>query len=177
MNPRTLITEENVRDAAFVGEQEFNAFLGAVVISGTETATSVLQTFDQYFPGRGLITAGSGVLVTTGTNFVEITSSVVGDFITSAGHETVDTLVHSLAENSTGEVVKNPQGLVTAVNYRTTPVVGTLIRSTVVTRNSYNQIGAVIENQHDAAGAIIQTITTTLNRTEGKITSVTVVET
>lgn len=178
MNPRTLITDENAQDLAFVGESELNTFFGTVVITGTETDTSVIQTFDQYFPGRGLLTAGSGILVTTGTNFVQITvtGTTTGDFLTPGAHEVIDSLVHTLSESSTGEITKNVQGAVVSIDYRTTPVVGTLIRSTVVNRNSNNQVASVVERQHDASGAIIQTLTTTLNRTDGKITTVTLVE-
>lgn len=178
MNPRTLITDENAQDLAFVGESELNTFFGTVVITGTENDTSVIQTFNQYFPGRGLLTAGSGILVTTGTNFVQITvtGTATGNFLTPGAHETIDSLVHNLSESSTGEITKNVQGSVVSIDYRTTPVVGTLIRSTVVNRNANNQVTSVVERQHDASGVIIQTLTTTLNRTGGKITTITIVE-
>lgn len=178
MNPRTLITDENVQDQSFIGESELNTFFGAVVVTGTETETNVIQTFDQYFPGRGLLTAGSGILVTTGTNFVQITvtGTATGNFLTPGTHETIDSLVHNLSENSTGEIIKNVQGSVVAINYRTVPVIGTMIRSTVVNRDSNNQVISVVERQHDGAGAIIQTLTTTLGRTDGKMTTVTIVE-
>ncbi|KKN19215.1 hypothetical protein LCGC14_0948110, partial [marine sediment metagenome] len=74
---RTRIRDNQAVDGDFLSEGEFNTFLSEVVITGTNNRddTVILEAFDDYFPGRGLITAGSGIVVTTGTNFIEITSS------------------------------------------------------------------------------------------------------
>lgn len=103
-------------------------------------------------------------------------SSVVGSGISLADHETIDSLVHNLAETDATEIIRNANGQVTTVNVRTVPVSGTLIRSTTITRNANNQVTQVVENQHDGAGSIIQTLTSTINRADGKVASIDIVE-
>ena len=73
---RTRFTKGQGVDQDFLSEQEFNDFFAEVVITGTtgRDDTELVNTFEEYFPGQGLITAGSGIVVTTGTNFVRITS-------------------------------------------------------------------------------------------------------
>lgn len=72
---KTRIRYDQGVDEDFLSEKELNDFFETVVITGTSGRddTELITTFDGYFPGRGLITAGSGIIVTTGTNFVEIT--------------------------------------------------------------------------------------------------------
>jgi hypothetical protein len=177
---KTRIHDDQGVDEDFLSELEFNEFFADVVITGTtgRADTELLKTFDEYFPGRGLIIAGSGIIVTTGTNFVEIASSgggTTGSGISLEEHETIDSMVHNLAENSTTEIIRSG-GKVTNVNVRTVPVVGTLIRSTAITRSG-GKVTQVVENQHDASGVIIQTLTSTINRVGGKVDSIDVVET
>lgn len=179
--PRTRITDINAEDISFVSEKELNDFFADVVVTGTEDDTQIIQVFDEYFPGRGLITAGSGIIVTTGTNFVQITNTggggIPGSGISLEEHETIDSLVHNLAETQTTEIIRSgPGNKITGVEVRTVPVTGTLIRSTSVTRAG-GKVTQVIESQHDEAGAIIQTLTSTINRSGGKVISVDVVET
>ena len=71
---KTRIHDDQGVDEDFLSEKELNDFFETVVITGTNGRddTELITTFDGYFPGRGLITAGSGIIVTTGTNFVEI---------------------------------------------------------------------------------------------------------
>lgn len=181
---RTRIRTDQEQDLDFLSESELNDFFDKVVITGTLDPegniiqdSEVLETFDDYFPGRGLIVAGSGIIVTTGTQFVQIDATLSGSGITLEEHETIDSLVHNLAETSTTEIIRNVFGQVTDVDVRTTPVTGTLIRSTSITRNIFGQVTTVVENQHDENGAIIQTLTSTINRTAGIVTSVDTVET
>jgi len=178
---RTRIRDDQAEDIGFVSEAELNDFFVDVVITGTENDTNIITTFDGYFPNRGLITAGSGIIVTTGTNFVQITNTgaagIPGSGISLEEHETIDSLVHGLAETQTTEIIRGvPGNKVTNVEVRTVPVTGTLIRSTDITRSN-GKVTIVVENQHDESGVIIQTLTSTINRTGGKVTSVDVVET
>lgn len=113
-----------------------------------------------------------GQTVITGT---EDATTVLVTF--SGLHDNLDTLAHGLTENAITEIVRNIPGQVTDVNVRTVPVTGTLIRSTSVTRDPNNQVITVVERQHDASGAVVQTLTSTVNRTSGKVTSVTTVGT
>ena len=72
---RTKIRGSNAWDLYFLAEDEFNEFFGQVVITGTEGATTVQETFAQYFPGQGLLVAGSGVTVTSGATSITIASN------------------------------------------------------------------------------------------------------
>lgn len=179
---RTRIRDDQTVDEGFVSELELNTFLGDVVVTGTnENDTNVVTTFDEYFPNRGLITAGSGIIVTTGTNFVEITNTgaagVPGSGISLEDHETIDSLVHNLAETQHTEIIRGgPGNKVIGVEIRTVPVTGTLIRSTSIFRTG-GKVTSTVDNQHDESGTIIQTLTSTINRVSGKVDSVDVVET
>ncbi len=172
--PRTRIHDDQVVDESFVSENELNNFFISVVITGTDNDTSITTTFDDYFPNRGLITAGSGIAVATGTNFVEITNT--GSIITLEDHENIDSLVHGLAETSITEITRDGGGLVTNVDVRNLPVTGTLIRSTTITRAA-GQVTQIVENQHDGGGAVIQTLTSVINRDGNTVVSVDVTET
>ena len=178
---KTRIRYDQGVDEDFLSEKELNDFFETVVITGTNGRddTELINTFDAYFPGRGLITAGSGIIVTTGTNFVQIesTGNGSGSGISLEDHELIDSLVHSLAETSTMEILRGgPGNKVTGIEVRTVPITGTLIRSTEITRVD-GKVTQVVDNQHDGGGAIIQTLTSTINRSSGKVTSVDVVET
>jgi hypothetical protein len=169
---RTRIHEDQAVDEDFIAEKEFNDFFVDVVITGTtgRDDTELTTTFDGYFPGRGLITAGSGIIVTTGTNFVNIGAD-------SEYHETIDSMVHGLAETSVTEIIRGGDGsVVTALEVRTVPVTGILIRSTAISRSA-GVVVEIVENQHDEVGTVIQTLTSTINRVGGKVTSIDVVET
>jgi len=70
--PRTRIRSDQEQDISFVSEEELNEFFGKTVITGTVDTTAVLEDFDTFFPGRGLIVSQGQVIVATGTNFVTI---------------------------------------------------------------------------------------------------------
>jgi hypothetical protein len=72
MSPRTLITDEQIIVQVFVGDFEFNQFFGTTVFTGTDTSTSVTQTFKQYFPGQGIITGINGAVVITGSETIQV---------------------------------------------------------------------------------------------------------
>ncbi|KKM70065.1 hypothetical protein LCGC14_1444520 [marine sediment metagenome] len=82
--PRTRIRSDQAQDISFVSETELNQFLDAVVITGTEDATAVVQLFDDYFPGRGLLVGVDGTTVVTGTQLVTI-SGFRGEFLSASG--------------------------------------------------------------------------------------------
>jgi len=70
--PRTRVRGDQTQDISFVSEEELNQFFGKTVITGTVDDTVVLEDFNSFFPGQGLIIQEGGVIVTTGTNFVSI---------------------------------------------------------------------------------------------------------
>jgi hypothetical protein len=177
---RTRIHDDQGVDEDFLSESELNEFFSTVVITGTNGRddTALVTTFDEYFPGRGLITAGSGITIVTGTNFVEITSTASGSGsgISLEDHETIDSFVHNLAETSITEIIRNPSNQVSNVNVRTVAVTGTLIRSTAISRVG-GKVTDIVENQHDDGGTITQTLTSTINRVGTTVVSIDVVET
>ena len=178
---RTRIRQDQATDEGFISEGEFNDFFADVVITGTQNDTEITTTFDGYFPSRGLITAGSGIIVTTGTNFVEITNTgaagIPGSGISLEEHEIIDSLVHNLAETQHTEIIRGgPGNKVIGVEIRTVPVTGTLIRSTSIFRTG-GKVTSTIDNQHDENGIVVQSLTSTINRISGKVDSVDVVET
>ena len=71
---RTRFRADQERDADFLSEAELNEFLAKVVITGTvgDDDTELLETVDDYLPGRGLFTGTGGVTVITGTQNVTI---------------------------------------------------------------------------------------------------------
>lgn len=126
---KTRIHNDQGVDEDFLSEKELNDFFDTVVITGTNGRddTELIITFDDYFPGRGLILAGSGIIVTTGTNFVGISQgpsiALVGsdgitivsgsnsvdiqgfrtEFVTSSGtlQSQIDTNVTAISDNTT----------------------------------------------------------------------------
>lgn len=103
-------------------------------------------------------------------------SAVVGSGISLEDHETIDSLVHNLSEDTFVDITRNGQGQVTAVDVLT-GVSGTPVRTTSITRNAQGEVIEVVENQHDASGTILQTLTTNITRSGGEVVSVTTTET
>lgn len=77
--PRTRIRADQAQDISFVSEAELNQFFGKAVISGTVDSTAVLEDFNTYFPGRGLIVQQGQITVVTGSNFVSISGGDASD--------------------------------------------------------------------------------------------------
>lgn len=96
--------------------------------------------------------------------------------ITEEEHETLDTLVHNLAEGATTEIIRNSNNEVTNINILTSPG-GTPIRTTQIVRNAQNEVEQTIEIQYDEGGIAIQTLTTTVDRVSGQVSTITTVET
>lgn len=143
----------------------------------TTTATGVITVSgtvpDHVGAGTVVVTEGPNLLTFSGTPHTVvsgvgiITTDTDGNLVTVSGqHENIDSLVHNLSEDTFVDLIRNSQRRVTDVNTYTPegPVSGTLIRSVSITRNAQNRVETVVENQHDASGTIIQTLTTTINR-------------
>ena len=81
---RTRIRNEQGEDIGFVSEREFNDFFADVVITGTNDATDIITTFDNYLPNRGIFVGADGNVVTTGTNTINITG-FYAEFVSSSG--------------------------------------------------------------------------------------------
>ncbi len=83
---RSRIHDDQVVDAGFISEAEFNDFHGQVVITGTtgRDDTELTTSFDNYLPGRGIFVGSDGNTVTTGTNTINITG-FYNEFVASSG--------------------------------------------------------------------------------------------
>ncbi len=183
---RTRFTEGQGVDKDFLSEQEFNDFFAEVVITGTtgRDDTELINTFEEYFPGQGLITAGSGIVVTTGTNFVQITSSGGGTgAVNSVNAITGDVIIIGVD----GNTVINDGQTITVSGFETAAEVQRVILQNQVDDNATNivttsghlqvQIDAlpdpVVESLNTLVGDV--TITGSVNfpiRTEGQVITI-----
>lgn len=112
--PRTRIRADQAQDISFVSEAELNQFLDAVVITGTEDATTVVQLFDDYFPGRGLIVGVDGNVVVTGTQLVTI-SGFRDEFLSASG-TFLKNVVEDLTPQLGGDLDVNGKSITSAGN-------------------------------------------------------------
>lgn len=107
---------------------------------------------------------------------VQTTPVTLTDLLGAAvAHETIDSLVHALAETSYAEVTRT-SGQVSAFTVWTDAGKTTKVRESLVTRSA-GQASVVVENQYNAAGALVQTLTHTITRSAGRVASIATVET
>jgi hypothetical protein len=97
-----------------------------------------------------------------------------GSGITEGQHETIDSLVHELAETSYTEVARTA-GRVSSVAVWTDGTKTKKIRETTITRDA-GRVSVVVEKQYDAAGTLKQTLTHTIARTGGRVSGVATAE-
>ena len=107
---RTRIRGGQEQDQDFLSETESNDFYAKVVITGTVgdndvQDTTVLETFDDYLPGRGLFTGVDGITVITGTQLVTISG------FQSEVNETLDALLPPDAPSLDNIEISNPTGV------------------------------------------------------------------
>ena len=105
------------------------------------------------------------MVVTSGIGFTVIS----GTGIDSEDHENIDSLVHSISEDTYSEIIRNSSNQVTEVNQFQFNG-GPLVRKVEITRNSSGQVIETVESQYDQSGNLIQSLTTTLTRdSSGKV--------
>lgn len=94
-----------------------------------------------------------------------------GKVVNLTDHENYDTLTHLIAETNFTEITRT-SGRVSNITVWTDNGKTTKIREVQITRSS-GQVSQVVKIQYDGAGVAItgQTITTTVNRSSGKIVS------
>lgn len=97
-----------------------------------------------------------------------------GAGLTEATHELIDSLVHDLAETSYTEAVRT-SGQVVSVVVWTSAAKLIKVRETTITRVA-GQVSVVVEQQFDAAGVLVQTLTHTITRSGGRVASIATVE-
>jgi len=98
-----------------------------------------------------------------------------GGGLTPAEHEALDTLVHRLSETCYTEITRS-NGRVTDVVVWTSAAKTTKVRETNITRTG-NLISQVVEQQYDAAGSLVQTLTHAIARSGGRVESIATTET
>ena len=84
--------------------------------------------------------------------------------ITGADHETLDTLVHRLAETAHLEVVRDAAGRVASSIHWTDVTRTTRVREEIVMRDVQGRVSQIEERQYDAAGLLKSALTTTFSR-------------
>lgn len=96
--------------------------------------------------------------------------------ITESQHESLDTLVHDIAEDSYIEITRS-SGKVTDVVIWTDSGKTKKIREWNITRSS-GKVSQVVAKQYDGNGDLItgQTLTSSITRTGGQVSSITSVE-
>jgi hypothetical protein len=97
-----------------------------------------------------------------------------GGGITEGQHEILDSLVHDLAESCYTEIERSG-GKVAAVRTWTTAAKIMKVREVEITRTD-GKVSSAVEKQYDAAGVLVQTLTHTIARTGGKVSSVSTAE-
>ena len=95
--------------------------------------------------------------------------------LTPTQHEYLDTLTHEVVENSFVDLTR-VAGQVTQVTVWTSPAKLLKIRDTVITRTA-GQVSQVVERQYDGSGALLYTLTHSITRSSGTVTSVTTTRT
>lgn len=99
-----------------------------------------------------------------------------GGGISQAQHETLDTLVHNIAETNFLEVVRSA-GKVTDVIHWTNSSKTTKVREVNISRSA-GKVSSIVLKQYDGAGALVtnQTLTGTVARSGGRVASIDWVE-
>ena len=110
----------------FLSEDEFNAFMGKIVISGAEGEQTSwpLEDFNTYFPGRGLVFGQDGTTVITGSNYVLVSGTQLGVDtlntasgtmqIVGAGEATVYTVGNTITVSGTPHIPSDVEPIVGA---------------------------------------------------------------
>lgn len=91
------------------------------------------------------------------------TTVVSGTILSVEEHENIDSLVHNISEDTYSEVIRDGSNRVTEVNqYQYNG--GPLVRRVEINRDVSGQVLSTVERQYDAAGTLIQSLTTTVSR-------------
>lgn len=128
-------------------------------------------------PNVALVAGNEGdlyqrTLASTGQTFVNTDGTTTGweVQVTPSVHESLDQLVHNIAETSYMELTRS-SGQVTTATYWTDSGKTTKIRETMLTRTS-GQVSTIVATQYDAGGSLVQTLTGTVSRSSGQVASI-----
>jgi hypothetical protein len=128
-------------------------------------------------PEVGLVAGNEGDLylrtaVSTGEAYVNTDGTATGweILLTRPIHMVIDQLAHNIAETSYMELTRT-SGQVTNVTYWTDSGKTTKIRETAITRTS-GQVSQVQTIQYDEMGVAVETLTGSITRTGGRVSSI-----
>ena len=97
--------------------------------------------------------------------------------ITGGEHETLDTLVHRLAESAHLEIVRDAAGRVASSIYWIDAAHTTKVREEIVTRDVQGRVSQLEERQYDTVGLLKTTLSTTFTRdATGRVATAELVE-
>jgi hypothetical protein len=124
------------------------------------------------------VAAQAGEVRFTGTRFSMHDGTIEFDPATGSGlseaqHETLDTLTHSIAEDSHQQITRT-SGKTQNVTWYTDSGETVKIREMVLTRDpvTTGKVSVVTLKQYDGTGTLSVTLTGTLNRVSGKVDSI-----
>lgn len=98
-----------------------------------------------------------------------------GGGISEAAHEIIDSLVHELSETYYLEVTLT-SGRVSDVTAWTDSGKTTKVRETNITR-TLGQVSQIVKKQYDGTGTLKNTLTYSITRSSGRVSSISVVKT
>jgi hypothetical protein len=94
-----------------------------------------------------------------------------GPVLNETTHRPVDQLVHNIAETSYEEITRSG-GNITDVIIWTSVAKTTKVRETNITRSG-GSVSQTVEKQYNAAGTLVETLTSVISRTGGNIDNIT----
>jgi hypothetical protein len=136
-----------------------------------------LEEFRLLTPSGSVPTVNGGMVYDPGTGAF-VFRDATGDFdprtggggLTPASHKALDQLVHDIAESSYFEVSRSG-GRVSGVAYWTDATKTTPIRDVAITRTA-GLVSSIVVRQYDGAGSVAETLTGTITRSSGQVTSI-----
>jgi len=138
-----------------------------------ECAGVVFDDPDQIDESTVITRVDADMLFKDGNNpaYVTLTELLAGEGgLTEVTHETLDTLVHEIAETSYEEITRT-SGRVTSIIIWATSAKLKKVRETTITRAA-GKVSVIVEEQYDAAGTLKKTLTGTITRTSGRVSSI-----
>lgn len=167
MSATTLIIPEKTNDAEGY-EEPIN-----VVTDGLAAGGFYPQTASPGDLAAGLERDGGGNIVLKDALAGSATLTQILAASSLPTHRAIDQLVHDIAESAYREITRS-SGQITTVIIWTSAAKITKIREVLITRSS-GQVSVVVEKQYNAAGTLVETLTTTFTRSGGQIANDTAV--
>lgn len=171
--PQTVIPDLGIVIPGSGGSETLTSAEDLLAASQSEDLRALVVD-DAYGAGSSTIILNDGVSdvpQVDALDFLDDTGHPAGGGITPLEHEALDTLTHGLAEDSFIEVIRT-DGRVTGVKvWQGDATDTTLIRETTVTRTA-GQVSTVATTQYDGVGTATKTLTGTITREGGRVSTI-----